>query len=159
MRKGSKSGKDPEVNFWMNVKSSKDGCWEWVGYKDRSGYGLTSYSNKKWASHRLSWMIHFGDPGELFVLHKCDNPACVRPDHLFIGTQADNVRDMMQKGRSGTTKTSADDVRRIRAEYESAPVSGSRKARGVLDALVKKYGLDKRNIQDIAKGRTRKTVL
>lgn len=80
-------------------------CWEWTGTLDPRGYGylaITS-SHKTWHgfAHRLSWLFHHGeDPAQSGVLHKCDNPKCVRPDHLFLGSQDDNMKDMASKGRS-----------------------------------------------------------
>lgn len=88
--------------LFSHVEKSSD-CWEWTGATVEFGYGVLSQANgKHWLAHRLSWVIHFGDiPNGLQVCHKCDNPACIRPDHLFLGTQKDNVQDALKKGRPG----------------------------------------------------------
>lgn len=93
----------PEIKFWKNIDKS-DGCWLWTGYKGKKGYGYTSGSidgkQKRIQVHRLSYEIHFGAiPQGLQVLHKCDVPLCVRPDHLFIGDDQANRSDMASKGR------------------------------------------------------------
>lgn len=86
--------------FWGRVEKTPS-CWNWTGWCKRKGWhGTVGVSGKHWQVHRLSWTIHYGEiPDGLFVLHKCDNPKCVRPSHLFLGTQADNCRDMLTKGR------------------------------------------------------------
>ncbi len=81
-------------------------CWEWMGTKNRGGYGsfLHSYQVKKGA-HQISWEIHYGPiPSGLCVLHKCDNPGCVNPEHLFLGTKRDNTLDMVKKRRHNPKK-------------------------------------------------------
>lgn len=94
--------------FWNKV-SKTDGCWFWTASCGRFGYGQLvarfEGGQRRWLAHRLSWVIHFGEIpfGAGYhgtcVLHKCDNPKCVRPDHLFLGSSADNARDMVAKGR------------------------------------------------------------
>jgi len=91
--------------FWAKVdKASGLGpqgtCWEWQASLNSDGYGNIGIEQMTDRAHRLSWRLHYGPiPDGLSVLHKCDNPPCVRPDHLFLGTQADNVHDMQAKGR------------------------------------------------------------
>jgi hypothetical protein len=88
--------------FWARV-SKGDGCWEWQGSVGSHGYGQLSSSppNKRMlTTHRLSWELHHGEvPDGLMVLHHCDNKQCVRPDHLYVGTHSDNLRDMWQRGQ------------------------------------------------------------
>jgi hypothetical protein len=87
-----------EQRFWRLVTLG-DGCWE-RGGSDRHGYGLISIHNRQQLAHRYSWELHNGPiPTGINVCHHCDNPRCVRPDHLFLGTQKDNLRDMSAKGR------------------------------------------------------------
>lgn len=77
------------------------GCWEWTGPTVRDGYGVVnSYGRRGIGAHRASWIVHRGTiPPGLHVLHRCDNPPCTNPDHLFLGTTKDNVRDLWDKGR------------------------------------------------------------
>jgi len=100
-------------NFWKHVEKT-EGCWLWIGNLNAYGYGNLMrrfYGKKKgFMAHRVSWEIHNGAiPAGLSVLHKCDVTNCVKPDHLFLGTQADNNRDRHAKGRSkpGGKKVSA----------------------------------------------------
>lgn len=92
-------GPDLEERFWQHVTKS-DGCWEWQGKRGVSGYGVICFRNTLRVASRVSWEIHNGPiPEGLFACHHCDNPLCVNPDHLFLGTNSDNFRDMLAKGR------------------------------------------------------------
>lgn len=89
--------------FWRKV-NKQESCWLWTGTSLSKGYGLVrNECGKNQGSHRFSWRIHFGEiPDGLSVLHKCDNPLCVNPDHLFLGTQQENLRDMVNKNRQAS---------------------------------------------------------
>lgn len=98
--------------FWSQVRKS-EGCWEWMGTRDPSGYGLT-YFGAALKAYRVAWELTHGPiPAGLHVCHACDNPPCCRPDHLWLGTHRDNMDDMVAKGRSVRGRT-----------YEAGPRPG-----------------------------------
>lgn len=106
-----------EDAFWHHVEPAPwDSCWEWVGARATFGYGTMGYSNRQWLAHRASWIIHFGPiPDGMEVCHTCDNPSCVNPYHLFLGSHLDNMRDMATKGRHPMMgRITEEDVREIR---------------------------------------------
>lgn len=91
--------------FWAKIKKT-DGCWLWTGSLNNKGYGEIGIGGRGSGTvytHRASWILHFGNiPRGMCVLHNCpggDNPACVNPDHLWLGTQSQNLADMDEKGR------------------------------------------------------------
>lgn len=76
-------------------------CWLWTGPVNNTGYGLAFFKNKQTLAPRSSWEVHNGPiPDGMYVLHRCDTPACINPAHLFLGTAMDNTRDMIAKGRA-----------------------------------------------------------
>lgn len=98
-----------DLRFWAAVTKTED-CWTWGRYRDRRGYGRIMMPDHVPAlAHRVAWELERGPiPAGLFVLHHCDNPPCVRPDHLFLGTQADNMRDCHSKGRHSISDEARD---------------------------------------------------
>lgn len=95
--------KNTQDIFWRKVIKSKE-CWVRQGCTTKGGYHMLRWNGKNEYGHRVVWEILNGNIMKgFYVLHKCDNRACVRPDHLFLGTQKDNVRDMITKGRRGYT--------------------------------------------------------
>ena len=92
-----------EERFWAKVNKDTDSdCWEWTAALCDKGYGRFGIKRKVVSAHRLSVILDGRDPTGLFVCHHCDNTKCVRPDHLFLGTQQDNMRDMLSKKRNRT---------------------------------------------------------
>lgn len=130
--------------FWEKVKKG-DGCWEWQGAKDDEGRGYIGRAPiQPRRAAPVSWEMANGVPVPhgMHVCHKCDNPSCVRPDHLFLGTPKDNMQDKVQKGRHPTTLCAAQ-VLEIRAAWPS--VSKSR--------LAARYGVTKSCISHVVKRR------
>lgn len=106
----------PEALFWSKVKmgDAPNDCWVWTGATYGTGYGyLRAGKRQQHRAHRFSYELHYGPivghgpDNEICVLHRCDNPPCVRPDHLFLGSDADNIADMTAKGRAGWQKARA----------------------------------------------------
>lgn len=116
----------PETSLLSKLQAAyipvpESGCWLWEGRTDKDGYGITSYKCKAMKTHRASWIVFRGEiPKGFCVCHKCDNPSCINPDHLFVGTNLDNVKDRDKKNRaatmekSGCTKFKKEDVIKIR---------------------------------------------
>ena len=129
-------------------------CVLWT--KARTGkYGQLTWHQEHWLAHRFSWFQSFGPiPKGLHVLHRCDTPLCVNPEHLFLGTNADNMRDKIAKGRnhkgegSGTAKLTEDDVYSIIASYPTCTI------RELADDFCVSYP----TVRDILKGQTWKHV-
>lgn len=153
-RKGCiKIKRKDDIRFWLRV--NKHGpvpkhcpelgrCWVWLGVT-RNGYGRCRLicGGKLLSAHRVSWELVKGIiPEGLKVLHKCDNPACVRPFHLFLGTYKDNRLDCLRKGRG--SKLTLDQVRKIRKLYAS----------GITQVIIaKKFGVTRETVSAIANRR------
>lgn len=92
--------KDLASEFKKRVDRSGE-CWEWTGHRQTQGYGQVQVNAKLWTAHRLAWTLYNGPiPDGKLICHSCDNPGCVNPEHLFLGTHADNMEDMVAKNRS-----------------------------------------------------------
>jgi hypothetical protein len=146
--------------FWRHVTpGSLDECWEWQGSRDQRGYGKlnrgrTGEGNLK--AHRASYEIHFGScPDDLDVCHRCDNPPCVNPAHLFLGTHQDNMADMVQKGRSGagTEYVAAHQRKFTDAQIREMRDLGAAGVEG--DAIAERFGVRRKYVSEILSGRRR----
>lgn len=141
------------------------GCWEWKGRKER-GYGRTIIGSrtdgtrKTIAAHRLSYETFVGPiPDGMEVCHKCDNPCCVNPDHLFVGTRQDNIDDRESKGRNRPQKGSRNGTAKL-TEAIVMSARFERHQRGTsYQKLADKYGVSKRTMQNAVKGLTWTHVL
>lgn len=146
--------KEPTVErFWRFVDKSK-ACWIWTGSKTSAGYGKI-WDNRTELAHRFSYKLAFGPiPKGLYVCHHCDNPSCVNPEHLFIGTNSDNLRDLVNKGKfhpatgeaHGSARLTSEEVRRIRNETMTARAAA---------AL---FGISERHVRGIRQGKTWRTI-
>lgn len=139
-----------KYTLFNRSRLAENGCWEWVGYYGSGGYGMMSRDGKNQRAHRISYEAYKGHiPKGMVVRHTCDNPACINPDHLILGSQKDNVADREARGRRtvvgeaiGTSKLTVEDVLAIRASTES------------LRVLADRYGIDPSNVWLIRTGKS-----
>lgn len=122
-----------EASFWKHYEVDSNGCWVWNLTPDKDGYGTLKYKNKsKFYAHRAAYELAIGPiPEGLLVLHKCDNRLCINPEHLYIGTHEDNMRDVRERNRrkgdkSGNRKLTQEQVNEIRASKDNNGVLGRR---------------------------------
>jgi hypothetical protein len=163
-RPGSRPSCTRESGLWPRVAKSA-GCWEFNGPRHGKGYGRYRVSGKYVWAHHVSYELTYGPiPNGLFVLHHCDNPPCVRPDHLFLGTIRDNAEDMVRKGRQfserrreaqprgeahGSAKLTAAQVIEIRRQATANIRHG---------VLAAQYGVARRTISEIAQGKRWRSI-
>lgn len=144
-----KKGRSTQERFFdLVLPEPNTGCWLWDGALSGKGYGRLNIEKRMVQAHRFSWEIHYGAiPDGLQACHKCDVRCCVNPEHLFLGTQSENLQDMVAKGRDNplrgeehpkTSLTEAD-VRSIRADTRPLRVIGT------------DYGFDKQHVWKIKK--------
>ena len=125
--------------FWGRVDKSAE-CWPWTGPTTEKGYGRFSLGHRTWRAHRLAYELTHGPfPPDLFVLHRCDNPPCVRPDHLFLGDHAANMADAVAKGRRRRTHCKRGHA--LSGDNEHVRPDGSRECRTCRLAARKAYYL------------------
>lgn len=147
-----------EQRFWAKVKKGGDGeCWLWQGARKPTGYGKVTVRDphkRGVGAHRFAWELTHGRIRDgLHVCHRCDNPPCVNPRHLFLGTISDNIRDSFAKGRKDfrgegcpRARLKAEQVRRIRASTEPLAV------------VAKEFGISQTHVSSIRHGRTWKSL-
>lgn len=144
--------------FLSKIVFDRSGCHLWIGATTSMGYGNFFLYGSNWLAHRASWELFIGNiPDDKLVLHKCDTPLCVNPDHLFLGTHKDNTQDMMSKGRdsfsigikSENSRTAILDWERvllIRSEYSTESITQVE--------LAKKYNVSIATINNIVLHKT-----
>ena len=134
--KQRKQKRKPVKKLFENgyIKKSKNKCWIWLKYKNHSGYGVYGRTvrgkTKLFLAHRLSWMLYKGKiPKGMCVCHTCDNPPCVNPNHLFLGTQLKNIQDRTKKERSakgsnniGNKKLTEEQVKNIKKSFNKSTI-------------------------------------
>lgn len=137
------------------LRGAPDECWSWTGSALASGYGQIRVEGKTTTAHRVAWALaHGAIPAGQVVCHKCDNPVCCNPAHLFLGTPKDNVQDMIQKGRKAKShaphtrmrKLTDDAVRAIRKDTRPAHI------------VAHEYGVDEGTVYNV-RARRRKALV
>lgn len=137
--------------FHATLDKSSD-CWLWMGFRVAAGYGRYYSEGKVWRAHRYAYEKLVGPIGDLCVLHKCDNPPCCNPAHLFLGTPRDNARDRSDKGRSGKEKRSGEAATGSKLTWDDVRII--RQSSGSLSEIAAQFGVTKQNIAMIRKNKT-----
>jgi hypothetical protein len=142
--------------FWDKVDKSGE-CWIWKGTKFRTGYGMFRFEGKVGSSHRASWKLSHGDIMEgMCVLHTCDNKLCVNPQHLWLGSQQDNIDDMWRKGRwkTGGRSNCIKGMMHYKAKITDQQVKEIRVDLRVQRLIAKTYGISRSLVSHIKTKRT-----
>ncbi len=137
--------------FWSNViPISRNACWLWNGTRHGDGYGHFKVDGHTEKAHRVAYELTFGEiPAGMLVCHSCDNPPCINPVHLFLGTDADNVHDRVQKGRSAG-KVSLAQAAEIRSLYASGQMTQA--------AVGRRFGIGQDSVSRIVNMKNRPTT-
>lgn len=140
---------------YVDRSGGEDACWPWTGYRDRDGYGLFKPTIAKTVrAHRFAWEQAHGPIGpELFICHRCDNPPCCNPAHLFVGTPAENNMDMHSKGRNRPAEGIPGSLNR-NAKLTEVDALAIRASDASTKELAARYGVSKSAIQNIKNGKT-----
>lgn|SRR5574343_112608 len=155
-----------EERFWRHVSKTDNGCWIWTAHRSKSGYGMfwmpgtNGSKDTNLRAHRVSWILTHGEiPNNLWVLHRCDNPPCVNPLHLFLGTGKDNTQDMISKGRYKNNshhlrgKMTGEKNRRATITNSQVPVIRELLAQGMKQSkIARKLGISKFVVWSIKAG-------
>lgn len=128
-----------------SIPEPNSGCLLWCATIDKMGYGVVKVGGRRRKAHRIAWELAKGAPGVLHVLHKCDVPACINPDHLFLGTHADNMRDMVAKGRQARGAKNNSKLR-------DATVLAIRAAAGSQRQIAARFDISQRHVCNIKLG-------
>lgn len=154
-----------EDRFWPKVDKTpglgpKGDCWEWTGLRHDYGYGVTSYYGRKMGTHQISYVMHKGEiPKGMHVCHECDNPPCVNPAHLWLGTQTENMKDMYSKGRGAKSeKRARPGTKNHAAKITESDVLAIRNDPRILAEIAKTYGISIATTHSIKSGKTWKHV-
>lgn len=137
---------DPDERLKFHGWTVTDtGCWDWNGPREVAGYGTAKIGGKTYKTHRLAYETWVAPiPDGKYILHSCDNPPCINPDHLRTGTQRENVRDREVRGRSGRSKLTPRDVLAVRAAYLDRNVTQA--------MLAERYGVSIMTIGRVVRG-------
>lgn len=147
--------KNSADRFWEKVDRSGE-CWVWTGSRHPHGYGSCSRMEGETRAHRAAWVLSHGPiPNGLFVLHRCDNPPCVNPEHLFLGTQRDNNNDKVAKGRASGGSSPGERNPSARITATCAAVIRDAIARGIPHRTVAAvFGISKSQVTRIANAKS-----
>jgi hypothetical protein len=146
------------ARFWSRVdRSTPDGCWEWQGARGESGHGVGWDGKRTRLAHRIAWFLTHGKWPDECVCHRCDNPPCCNPAHLFEGDRAANLADMRSKGRAAPMPTQPRGSQHSHAKLAESdiPLIRARLAAGEkAAAIAADYGVTSSNIRAIHRGKT-----
>lgn len=156
--KGGRPWPAVEERFWSKVKKG-EWCWTWQAATSGNGYGAFRYKGKQEGAHRVSWMLVYGEiPEGLLVRHKCDNPICVRPDHLELGTISDNAQDMVIRNRAprkgGPPKGERNHSSKLNRKIVQTIRQKIHNNQATVKELATHYGVTEASIRNVIHGKT-----